>query len=117
MTKIPSQIPTNLEEVDKYAVGDKLNREEMAKLWSTKDILGHVEQEILVWHHRLNHCSPKYLLELSKRGIIPKELSNLRISSLVSPAYLVSTKRGHEGPKANYQAGRSGSPRRPDPGP
>ena len=38
-TKRPSQIPTNLEEVDKYSMGVEITREDMAKLWSTYDIL------------------------------------------------------------------------------
>ena len=34
--------------------------------------------ELPVWHHRLNHCSLKYLLRLSKRGIIIKNLSKVK---------------------------------------
>ena len=40
LTETPSQIPTNLEEVDKDAIGYKLKRNYMANLWSTKDLLG-----------------------------------------------------------------------------
>ena len=50
----------------------------MNKLWSTEELLGRYERELLVWHHRLNHCSLKYLLRLSKRGIIPRKLSKVR---------------------------------------
>ena len=77
-TDIPSQIPTNLEEADKYAIGSKLTREDMAKLWSTKDILGRDEREILVWYQSLNHFPFKSLIRLSKRGIISRKLSNIR---------------------------------------
>ena len=47
----------------------------MAKLWSTEDLLGQYERELLVWHHRLKHCSFKYLIILSKRLIIPWKIS------------------------------------------
>ena len=43
--------------MDKDAIGDNIKREDMDKLWSTKDLLVQDEREILVWHHRLNHCS------------------------------------------------------------
>ena len=39
-TEIPSQIPTNLEEVDKDVIGSKVTRKDVAKLWSAKDLLG-----------------------------------------------------------------------------
>ena len=61
-----------------YELGSKLTREDMAKLWSTKDILGRDEKEILVWHHRLNHCSLKFVLRLSNTGIINRKLSSIR---------------------------------------
>ena len=54
-TDSPSKTPTNLEEVDKDAIGANLTREDMYKLCSTKDLLGRDERELLVWHHRLNH--------------------------------------------------------------
>ena len=38
-TESPYQIPTNLEEVDKDTIGAKLAREEIAKLWSSEDLL------------------------------------------------------------------------------
>ena len=47
-TNITHQIPTNLEEADKYAVGAKLTREDMDKLWSTEDILGRDKRYLLV---------------------------------------------------------------------
>ena len=48
--------------MDTYAVGYNLMREDMAKLWSTEELLGRDNMDILVWHHRLNHC---YYLSLS----------------------------------------------------
>ena len=50
----------------------------MAKLWSTKDLLRWDKREILFWHHRLNHCSLKSLLGLSKRGVILKKLVKVK---------------------------------------
>ena len=35
-------------------VGYNLTREDMVKLWSTKESLGREYRELLVWHHRLN---------------------------------------------------------------
>ena len=40
--------------------------------------MGRDERELLVSHHRMNHCSFKYLIRLSKRGIIPRKLINIR---------------------------------------
>ena len=77
-TEIPSQIPTKLEEVGNYVVGDKLTREDMVRTWLTKDPLGRDDRDLLVWNHRLNHCSFKYLLRLSKRGAIPRNLIDIR---------------------------------------
>ena len=57
----------------------------MAKLWSNEDILGWDDRELLVWHHRINHCSLKSLIRIYKRGIIPRNLSKIRKTSLVSP--------------------------------
>ena len=65
--KSPSKISTNLNEVGKDAVGADITREEMAKLWSTEELLGQNKGELLVWHNRLNHCSFKLILRLSKR--------------------------------------------------
>ena len=48
-----------------------LNKEDMVKLWSTKDILGQDEREILICHHMLNHGTFKTLIRLSNRDIIP----------------------------------------------
>ena len=39
LTESPYQIPTNLEEVDKDAVGSELTREDVDNLWSTEDLL------------------------------------------------------------------------------
>ena len=77
-TEIPSQIPTKLEEVGKYVVGDNLTREDMVRTWLTKDPLGRDDRDLLVWNHRLNHCSFKYLLRLSKRGAIPRNILDIR---------------------------------------
>ena len=44
----PPQIHTNLEEVDKYAVGSELTMEDMSKLWSTEELLGRYKRELLV---------------------------------------------------------------------
>ena len=50
----------------------------MAKLWSTKDLLVQDDMELVVWHYRLNHCSFKTFLRLSKRRIIPKNIRRVR---------------------------------------
>ena len=57
-------------------------REDMDKLWSTEDLLGRDKKELLVWHHRLNHSSFKYLIKISKKGIIPIKLRNIRKKTL-----------------------------------
>ena len=67
-----------MEEVGKYAVVSDITREDISKLCLTEDLLGWYEWELLVWHHRMNHCSFKYLLILSKRGIIPNNISRVR---------------------------------------
>ena len=36
-------------------VGNEITMEDMVKLWSTKDLLGWGESDILSCHHRLNH--------------------------------------------------------------
>ena len=64
--------------MEKYAIGAELTREDMDKLWSTEDILVQDERDLLVWHHRLNHCSLKSLIRLSKRGVIPRKLRKIR---------------------------------------
>ena len=101
LTKIPSQIPTNLEEVDKDAVGANLATENMANLWSTDELLGQDDREILVWNHSLKHCYLKSLLILSKRKMILRNLSKVIELPLVSPDYLGSPKIGNVGPKSN----------------
>ena len=58
-TEIQSQIPTNLEEEGKYVVGSELTREDMANIWSTKDLLGWDNRELLVWYNRLSYFSFK----------------------------------------------------------
>ena len=89
----------------------------MAKLWSTKCLMGQDKREILVWNHMMNHCSFKSLIRLSKRGITPRKLRNIINSPLVLPAYLEGHIIGHVGPNANTQADQSVRPRRPYPGP
>ena len=68
LTNNPSQIPTNLEEVENEAVGDDLTRDYMENIWSIEDLLGRYEREILVWYHRLNYFYFKSIFRLSKRG-------------------------------------------------
>ena len=49
-------------------------REDMANMWSTKDLLGWYKRNILVCQLRLNYCTFEYLLILSNRVIIPRNL-------------------------------------------
>ena len=77
LTNSPYKTPTNLEEVENYVIGVKLMREDMAKLWSTEELLGWDKRELLVWHHIPSHFSFKSLLRASKRGIIPRNLSKI----------------------------------------
>ena len=39
----------------KYAVGTRLTRADMAKVLSTKDILGWDDRDIMVCHHRMKN--------------------------------------------------------------
>ena len=64
--------------LDKDTIGAELTREDMANMWSTKDLLRQNERDLLVWHYRLNHCSLKFLFRLSKRGLIPRKLGKIR---------------------------------------
>ena len=50
----------------------------MDKLWSTEGLLVYDKRGLLFWHHRLNHLSLKSLLGLSKRKIIPRNLSDIK---------------------------------------
>ena len=59
-------------------VGAKLTREDMAKLWSTKGLLGQNNRYLLVCHHRLNHFSFKSLIRISNIGIIPRKIKKIR---------------------------------------
>ena len=79
-TKIPSKIPINFEEVDQDAIGGEFTREHMVNICSTKDPLVREKRELLIWHHRLNHFSLKYLIRLSKKGMITRNLRNIRTS-------------------------------------
>ena len=38
-TESPYQLPTNLEEADNDVVGSDITREDIAKMWSTEDLL------------------------------------------------------------------------------
>ena len=67
-TKIPSQIPTILEKVNKDAIGSKLMGEKISKLWSTEYLLGQNQRKLLVWNHRLNHCFFITSSECPRRG-------------------------------------------------
>ena len=53
-------------------------RENISKLWSINYLLGREERDILVWHHSMNNFSFKYLIRISKRGIIPRKLIRIR---------------------------------------
>ena len=93
-TKSPYKIPANLEGVDKYAIRTKLTSEEISQIWSTKDLLGQDEREILLWYHRLNHCSFKSLIRLPQRGVIPKKLRNIiKLTPCVACIFTKSHKR------------------------
>ena len=59
-------------------IGADITREDIAKLWSAKDLLGQDDRYLLVWYYSLNHLSFKSLIRLSKRGIIPRNLRNIR---------------------------------------
>ena len=66
----------------------------MGRLWSTEDIIGQDDRELLFWHHRLNYCSFKYLLRISRRGIIFKNISKVRkLPPCVSCSFGKSHKR------------------------
>ena len=59
-------------------IGANITREYMAKLWSTEDLIGWDERELQFWHHRTNHCSFKYIIRISKRGVIPRNFNKIR---------------------------------------
>ena len=56
----------------------KLTRGYMYMLWSTKDLLVWDERYLLVFHHRMNHCTFNFLLGLSNKGITPRNLREFR---------------------------------------
>ena len=60
----------------------------MAKLWLTEDLLGQEYSEIIICHNRMNHCSFRYLLRSSKRGIIPKKIRKVRTAPPPCVVYL-----------------------------
>ena len=107
-TKITPQISTNLGDVDREVVGDKLTKEYMSNLWYIKNILRPYENEILLWHHRMNHCNFNTLIRLAKRVIIPKKTSKARNIPPIRPVHLGSTTRGHVLTKAFTRVGQSG---------
>ena len=49
----------------------------MYKMWYTKDLFGRDEREIMVWTNRLNHCTFKSHIVLSKRVIIFNNISRV----------------------------------------
>ena len=63
--------------------------------------MGWDKSELLVWRHRMNHCTFKSILRIPKRKIIPKNLRKIIKLPLLLPEYLESNKRGHVVPKAN----------------
>ena len=66
----------------------------MAKLWSTKDLLGRYDRDLLVWHNQLNYCSFKSLTRIYKRAILPRKLSRIRtLLSYISYICVNSNKR------------------------
>ena len=77
-TNTPSQIPTNLEEVGKDVVGSEITRKGMAKLCSTRELLGWDVRDLLVWHHRLKYCTLNYMLRLYNREIITNKNGKVR---------------------------------------
>ena len=97
-------MPTNLEEVGKDAIGTDITGEDITKLRSTKYLHRWDEREFLVWHHRMNYYSFKYLIRISKRGIIARCLRRSRPPPVVLPVYLESPKRDHGVPNSNTQA-------------
>ena len=90
-----------MEELDKDRVRYNITWENIAKIWSTKDLLGRDERELLVLHHRIKHCTSKSLLILYKRGILPRKIIKVITPPLVLPNYLESTTRYHGVPRVN----------------
>ena len=102
--------------MEKDVVGADLIREYMPKLCSTKDLFVREEREILVWHHRLNRCSFKYLLILSNRGVITRKISWIRkLPPCVSLLFGKYNKRPWT--IKGKHLGQSGNPQIPDLGP
>ena len=83
-----------MDEVDKDTVVYYLTREDISKPWSIDYLLGWYGRDILVWHHRLNHFSLRSLLRLSKRVIIPSNISSIRkLPPCVACLFVKSHKR------------------------
>ena len=90
----PYQIPTNLEDIVIEVDGADLAMEDVSKLWPTKNIVWPDEKELLVCHHRLNHCTFKAFIIFSKRDIIPSNTRKIKKPPpSIWPAYLGSTTR------------------------
>ena len=73
----PGAHPTNLDEMKKCLVRDELTGEDMANLWSTKELLVWDKRGVLICNHILNHFTFKSIIRLSKMVIFPKKLSKL----------------------------------------
>ena len=82
----------------------------MAKLWSTEDLLGQDEGDILVWNHNLNRCSFKYLLRLSKRLIITSNINKVR---KLPPCVAYLFRKSHKRPWRTKGKHSGGSTRKP----
>ena len=52
-----------------------------------------VSAEFLRWHHRFNHCSPKRLQLLARRGVIPRRLARCPIPVCSACLYGKATRR------------------------
>ena len=55
--------------------------------------LDNVSAEFLRWHHRFNHCSPKRLQLLAKRGVIPRRLARCPVPVCSACLYGKATRR------------------------
>ena len=81
-TEIPSQLPAIMDNVKIEMVGYKLKNMILDKVCSAKDIFGPDERGVLVWYHRLKHCTFKTLLNLYKRLLITNLISKVRKTPL-----------------------------------
>ena len=67
----------------------------MSNLWSTEELLWWYKREILVCHHRLDHCAFKFLLRISNRDIIPRKTRRVR---KLSPCFSCLFGKSHKRP-------------------